>query len=70
MWNAADLFTGWVDVPLTSKGIQETPGAVNHISGLFYERGINIEEFMSCHDDTLIVIKSENLEQVMKVLNF
>ncbi len=23
MWNAANLFTGWVDVPLTQKGIEE-----------------------------------------------
>ena len=23
MWNKADLFTGWVDVPLTEKGILE-----------------------------------------------
>ena len=23
LWNAADLFTGWVDVPLTNKGIEE-----------------------------------------------
>ena len=23
MWNAAKLFTGWVDVPLTKKGIDE-----------------------------------------------
>jgi len=23
MWNAAGLFTGWVDVPLTNKGIDE-----------------------------------------------
>ena len=23
MWNAAKLFTGWVDVPLTPKGIDE-----------------------------------------------
>ena len=23
MWNAADIFTGWVDVPLTDKGIEE-----------------------------------------------
>ena len=23
MWNAANLFTGWVDVPLTNKGIEE-----------------------------------------------
>ena len=23
MWNAAGLFTGWVDVPLSNKGIEE-----------------------------------------------
>ena len=23
VWNAADRFTGWVDVPLTEKGIEE-----------------------------------------------
>ncbi|MGB0781444.1 MAG: histidine phosphatase family protein, partial [Candidatus Poseidoniaceae archaeon] len=23
MWNAANLFTGWVDVPLTQVGIDE-----------------------------------------------
>ncbi|MEC7178966.1 MAG: histidine phosphatase family protein, partial [Candidatus Thermoplasmatota archaeon] len=23
MWNAAGLFTGWVDVPLTNEGIDE-----------------------------------------------
>ena len=23
MWNKANLFTGWVDIPLSSKGINE-----------------------------------------------
>jgi 2,3-bisphosphoglycerate-dependent phosphoglycerate mutase len=27
MWNAADLFTGWVDVPLSSQGIDEALAA-------------------------------------------
>tara|TARA_B100001540_G_scaffold287338_1_gene281762 strand:+ start:290 stop:448 length:159 start_codon:yes stop_codon:yes gene_type:complete len=28
MWNAANLFTGWVDVPLTQVGIDEEGNVV------------------------------------------
>ncbi len=55
---------------ITSKGIESTPGAVAYLSGLFFENEVNIEEFMSCYDDTLIVIKAENLEKAIKFLNF
>ena len=34
MWNAAKLFTGWVDVPLTDKGIQEAINGGKEISKL------------------------------------
>ena len=34
MWNAAKLFTGWVDVPLTDKGIQEAIAGGKEISKL------------------------------------
>ena len=34
MWNAAKLFTGWVDVPLTDKGIQEAITGGKEISKL------------------------------------
>ena len=34
MWNAAKLFTGWVDVPLTDKGIQEAIDGGKEISKL------------------------------------
>lgn len=57
-------------ITLTSEGIWEVPGAVNFISGLFFENEINIEEFMSCHDDTLIVIESNEIEKAMKFLKF
>ena len=57
-------------ITLTSEGIWEVPGAVNYISGLFFENGINIEEFMSCHDDTLIVINSRDVEKTIRFLRF
>lgn len=34
MWNAANLFTGWVDVPLTNKGIDEAINGGKEISSL------------------------------------
>ncbi len=34
MWNAANLFTGWVDVPLTQKGIDEALDGGRKISHL------------------------------------
>jgi len=57
-------------ITINSSGIGKTPGVVNYISGLFYENDINIVEFMSCYDDTLVVIDSNNLEKAMRFLNF
>jgi hypothetical protein len=57
-------------ITIASEGIWQTPGAVNYISGLFFENEINIEEFMSCYDDTLILIKSEYVEKTMRFLKF
>src|SRR3989338_40885 len=57
-------------ITISSPGIESTPGAVYHLSGLFFESGINIEEFMSCHDDTLIVIESKSVPQAMQFLKF
>ncbi len=57
-------------ITFTSTGIQETEGAVAYLTGLFFENGINIEEFMSCYDDTLIVIKSSNVPRAMTFLSF
>ena len=59
------LKEGLVLMTFTSAGIRETPGAVAYIAGLFAEHGVNIEEFMSCHDDTLIVIEKDDLQKAM-----
>ena len=57
-------------ITISSPGIENTPGAVYYISGLFFEHEINIEEFMSCHHDTLIVIESKNINKSMNFLKF
>ena len=57
-------------ITISSPGIENTLGAVYHVSGLFFEHEINIEEFMSCHHDTLIVIESEDIKKLTKFLKF
>jgi hypothetical protein len=57
-------------ITITSPGIADIPGAVHHITGLFFENKINIEEFMSCYDDTLIVIDSKDVPRIVTVLGF
>ncbi len=52
-------------ITFTSPGIADIPGAVTFITGLFYEQGVNIVEFMSCHDDTLIVIDTTDIKTVL-----
>ena len=34
VWNKANLFTGWVDVPLTQKGIEEALNAGENIKDI------------------------------------
>ncbi len=57
-------------ITISSPGIEGTKGAVYHISGLFFENEINIEEFMSCHHDTLIVIEAKDIDKAIKFLKF
>ena len=57
-------------ITITVGGIGQVPGAVNYISGLFFENGINMEEFISCYDDTIILVKSQDIEKTMTFLKF
>lgn len=57
-------------ITLTCEGIGDVPGIVNHVTGLLFEAGINIEEFLSCYDDTLIAIKSSSLPAAIKLFSF
>ncbi len=60
-YHVLDRKDGLVLITITSPGIDAMPGAVNHVTGLFYDNDINIEEFMSCHDDTLIVVDEKHM---------
>ena len=62
--NRLSLFT------ITSKGIESTPGAVAYLAGLFFENNVNMAEFMSCHDDTLVVVESQDIEKAIRFLKF
>ena len=57
-------------ITLSSPGIESTPGAIYHLAGLFFENEINIEEFMSCHYDTLIVVESKSIAKAISFLKF
>ncbi|MDP3764957.1 MAG: hypothetical protein Q8R04_00440 [Nanoarchaeota archaeon] len=54
----------------TSPKIGQTPGVINYLSGLFFEKGVNVDELISCYDDTLIVIDSKDVAKVMEFLKF
>jgi len=56
-------------ITISSKGIGRTQGVVHFLTGLFNSRGINIEEFISCFDDTLIIIRSKDLAQVLDFMH-
>lgn len=38
MWNKKNLFTGWVDVPLTKQGIEEAVNAGTEIASISFDR--------------------------------
>jgi hypothetical protein len=57
-------------ISLSCPGIDTQPGIVSYITGMLADAGINMEEFMSCHDDTLIVIRSGHLQEAMRLLEF
>jgi len=57
-------------ITFTSPGIDTTPGVISHLTSLFYQLDVNIEEFMSCSDDTLIVIDSADVGTMIRHLGF
>ncbi len=54
----------------SSEEIENTPGVIAYLSGLFFQNGVNIYEIMSCWKDTLIVINTSEISAASKFLNF
>lgn len=49
--------------------LQETPGCVSVILDAIAAEGINVLEFISCHTDTLMVVKNADAVRVYGILN-
>ncbi|MBI2548426.1 hypothetical protein HYW21_03675 [Candidatus Woesearchaeota archaeon] len=65
-----DAETGLSMIIVVSPGIEKVPGAIAYVTGLFFEHGVNIKEFMSCWDDTIFVIKTVDVPKVVTFLQF
>lgn len=50
--------------------IEDVPGIMYYLTGLFSERGVNIVEFFSFWTDTLFAVKKEDVNKVMEFLKF
>ncbi len=62
-WNLKDIFTGWVDVPLSTKGIAEAHRAGEKLQG--YEFQIAFTSVLSRAIDTLkIILKDLHQEKI------
>ena len=49
-------------------GLQETPGCVSAILDAIAAEGINVLEFISCHTDTLMVVRNADAVRVYEIL--
>lgn len=57
-WNLKDIFTGWVDVPLSPKGIAEAHRAAEKLKG--YDFNMAFTSVLSRAIDTLNIILKDN----------
>ncbi|MCI0480617.1 MAG: hypothetical protein L0213_03395, partial [Candidatus Dadabacteria bacterium] len=57
-------------ITISSPGIEHTPGAISYVSGLFFENEVNIEELISCYDETLIIIDSRDTGKMVQKMGF
>ena len=49
--------------------LQDTPGCVSAILDAIAAEGINVLEFISCHTDTLMVVRNADAVRVYEILN-
>ena len=51
------------------RGLEDTPGCVSVILNAIAAEGINVLEFISCHTDTLMVVRNADAVRAYGVLN-
>lgn len=55
LWNAFNVFTGWVDVPLSEKGIQEAISAGKELTDVAFNR-IYVSTLMRAQETAMIIM--------------
>jgi 2,3-bisphosphoglycerate-dependent phosphoglycerate mutase len=53
-WNLENRFTGWVDVPLSQKGLEEAKNAGEHLNGITFDKAFT--SALKRAQDTLTII--------------
>jgi len=54
----------------SSEKIEDTPGAMAHLTALFAENGVNILEFLSCWKETLLIVDAKDVNKSLNFLKF
>lgn len=49
--------------------LETTPGVISHILSFLEARGINVTEFISCREDTHIVISEKDVAEAFRLIN-
>lgn len=61
---------GQIEVIIKSpEDIEDVPGVMAFITNAFAERGINIQEVLSCYKDTILLFNKEDLNGVVEIIN-
>ncbi|MBI2546041.1 ACT domain-containing protein [Candidatus Woesearchaeota archaeon] len=57
------------EITLTSSAkLEDTPGVMSYLYGLFAEHGINIVETMSCYTDTIFLIDQDDVAKALQAV--
>ena len=49
--------------------LEQTPGVIGHLLDALASEGINIEEFVSCYTDTLLVVRKADTTRAYEILS-
>jgi hypothetical protein len=67
---SGDLIADQVLITLESpKDVEETPGVLSYILSILAAKDINITEFISCREDTNLVVNEDDATKTFELLN-
>ncbi|MGQ4913867.1 MAG: DUF7523 family protein [Candidatus Asgardarchaeia archaeon] len=54
---------------ISPKEIEETPGVIHFMTSILSERGINIYQLLSCYNETIFILKKEDLVNALSAFD-